>query len=223
MQAESLRNFKTKAPDAALVEESEILRNCANLLERLVAARGIPAERIPDLVQTVWAELAASAPDFRSAINPDQAMRAWLRRVVQSKVADEMRRAGRHPTQSLRAEDSELLTAPDQDPLAEINQEFERELGRLLMLSVQVNESELDARILTMHYSEGKTIAEIAQELGITEDAIKSRQKRLYKKLRATCCEFYGQYFEEKGWQSAVAKKIWKIRDTPSGVRRLVR
>ena len=112
--------------------------------------------------------------------NSHPAFQYWLFRVLKNQWLDHLRREKRQPNFS-----PAILPTPEQIILQdERNQVLWQALNRL---------SSTDREVITLHYFSGLTIRQIAQMLGQTSGAVKTRLSRLRQRIK--------QEMEEQGYE----------------------
>jgi RNA polymerase sigma-70 factor (ECF subfamily) len=121
-----------------------------------------------DLTSEVFHKALANLPRFDWRGIP---FTAWLFRIAANVVADQWRRGAR-----------EVIGDPPEVSVEPNLEEIERR-GRLFRMVAQLPEDQ--RRVVQMRFTEGRSIHEIAQELGRTDGAIKQLQFRALEKLRA--------------------------------------
>ena len=118
---------------------------------------------VQDAVQETFCRYLEKAPDFHD----EEHEKAWLIRLATNICRDMIRFRIRHPKVSID-EVENTLAAPEQKEI----------LRELLELPVK------QKTVLYLHYVEGYQIKEIADILGITESAVKTRLLRGRKQMR---------------------------------------
>ncbi|MDE7324293.1 MAG: sigma-70 family RNA polymerase sigma factor [Lachnospiraceae bacterium] len=118
---------------------------------------------VQDAIQDTFCKYLEKKPDFRD----EEHEKAWLIKVATNNCRDMIRFRVRHPKISID-EVENILVAPEQ----------RETLKELLELPVK------HKTVIYLHYVEGYPIKEIADILGITESAVKSRLLRGRKQMR---------------------------------------
>ena len=124
-----------------------------------------------DVVQETWVAVIENL----HTLETPAAFPAWAFRILQHKISDSLRRARRHPEQSLEGE----LPAPVNgaaDLLANADI-VERALAGL---------PREQRRVISLYYFEEFTVAQIAQIEGVPEGTVKSRLFHGRKRMRDT-------------------------------------
>lgn len=120
---------------------------------------------VQDAIQDTFCRYLEKKPDFRD----EEHEKAWLIKVATNICRDMIRFRVRHPKVSID-EVENFLVAPEQ----------RETLKELLELPIK------HKTVIYLHYVEGYSIKEIADILGITESAVKSRLLRGRKQMRDT-------------------------------------
>ena len=120
---------------------------------------------VQDAIQDTFCRYLEKKPEFRD----EEHEKAWLIRVATNICRDMIRFRIRHPKVAID-EVENTLVAPEQ----------KETLKELLELPVK------HKTVIYLHYVEGYPIKEIADILGITESAVKSRLLRGRKQMRDT-------------------------------------
>ena len=118
---------------------------------------------VQDAIQDTFCRYLEKKPEFRD----EEHEKAWLIRVATNICRDMIRFRIRHPKVSID-EVENTLAAPEEKEI----------LRELLELPVK------QKTVIYLHYVEGYQIKEIADILGITESAVKTRLLRGRKQLR---------------------------------------
>lgn len=120
---------------------------------------------VQDAIQDTFCRYLEKKPDFRD----EEHEKAWLIKVATNICRDMIRFRIRHPKVSID-EVENIPAAPEQ----------RETLKELLELPIK------HKTVIYLHYVEGYSIKEIADILGITESAVKSRLLRGRKQMRDT-------------------------------------
>ncbi|MDE5700042.1 MAG: sigma-70 family RNA polymerase sigma factor [Lachnospiraceae bacterium] len=120
---------------------------------------------VQDAIQDTFCRYLEKKPDFRD----EEHEKAWLIKVATNICRDMIRFRVRHPKVSID-EVENIPAAPEQ----------RETLKELLELPIK------HKTVIYLHYVEGYSIKEIADILGITESAVKSRLLRGRKQMRDT-------------------------------------
>lgn len=120
---------------------------------------------VQDVIQDTFCRYLEKKPDFRV----EEHEKAWLIKVATNICRDMIRFRVRHPKVSID-EVENFLAAPEQ----------RENLKEFLKLPIK------HKTVIYLHYVEGYSIKEIADILGITESAVKSRLLRGRKQMQDT-------------------------------------
>jgi RNA polymerase sigma-70 factor (ECF subfamily) len=131
-----------------------------------------------DLVNDVLADLVRKLPEF--TYDPQRKFRAWLRGTLHNKWVDFCRRKGRQPPVGANGL-SDIACSPDPDPGDA--EEQQRLLRRALEL-MQVEFAPATWKACWATVAEGRAAADVAAELGITENAVYIARSRVLRRLR---------------------------------------
>lgn len=144
----------------------------ANALRR----SGIDRDTAEDLTQDTFLRLLRGAPTESPVTN----LRAYLFRVSRNVMLDHLRRNASNPVQTL--EHSKLGKVADLSPGAE------RKLDRERLAVVMTVLDDLPARnrrVFELHRLEGKTLASVADEMGISTTRAWEMVQDTYRRIRA--------------------------------------
>lgn len=138
--------------------------NYRELLRFLTRRTGGDVERAADLAQDTYLKLAALGPDSGGIHNP----RAYVYRVAGNLAIDTLRRDGRIANDLALLEAADIVAdpTPSQETRAIARQ-------RLRMLEAALDELPAKPRLaLLLNRVEGRTFAEIARRLGVSESMV---------------------------------------------------
>lgn len=172
------------ASDAALVRLARVspcafeplyLRYCDRVLAYCYRHLGTHAEA-EDAASAIFVAALRGLAEFR---NRDDAFRAWLFRIAHNEVAMRHRRRSRHPEAPLAvaAQTADPAVSPEEYAVLADGQ---RRLAALLAGLPRRERAVLELRVADL------TTAEIADVLGIHEQAVRTAQCRAIARLRAT-------------------------------------
>ena len=148
------------------------------LLYRWVERYGLQPQDSADLVQEVFIVLLQSLPKF--VYDPQRSFRAWLHTVVRTKWCDWQRRRGTAVT------DDAGLSGVEAPPELAAREESEFRsyvIGRTL----QLLEEEVGTKTIAAFRAtaiEQRSARDVAQELGLTENAVYLARGRIMRRLR---------------------------------------
>jgi len=143
---------------------------------RFVRRRVGSVDDAKDVTQEVYASAAAALGSAAEGSSPPL---AWLYTVAQRRIVDEARRKARRGTVSLELVEPE---SPARDYGDEVREALISELAAM---------PEGQRRVLVGRLLRGQSFAELASELGVSEEACRMRFMRALQHLRET--------FEEEG------------------------
>jgi RNA polymerase sigma-70 factor (ECF subfamily) len=121
-----------------------------------------------DLTSDVFHKALAALPNFNWRGVP---FGAWLLRIASNVVTDQWRKSSR-----------EIVEDPP-EAIDEVDPEYTEQSAQLFRMVAQLPADQ--KRVIGMRFAEGKSIKEIAQEMGRSEGAIKQLQFRGLESLRA--------------------------------------
>lgn len=137
---------------------------------------------VDDCVQEAWAELVTKLN--RTSYDPRRGrFDSWLFSFARRKAIRFLRRKSRGSAQSL-ADPAATLPGRDGDPQTEYERKENRELVHRMLAELRSRVSETNYRILHLRWIEGRTSAEIAAEVDVSQDQVRYRLGRMKRKLR---------------------------------------
>ncbi len=149
------------------------------LLHYWTTRLGVEPSRRLDICQEVFVVLIQRREWLES--QPPTSFRAWLYTVTANKCHDLQRRLRRHSEPEWQADFDPAIPAP-QDELGE--QEYRTYLARAALRLMRDCFSESTWRACWEHVAEGRSAADVAHELGISENAVYLARGRVLKRLR---------------------------------------
>jgi RNA polymerase sigma factor (sigma-70 family) len=164
---ELLRQYAREGSDAAF---RELVRRHANLVYS-AAKRQLRSDALAtDVTQSVFTDLAKAAPVFKSS----QPVIAWLHQVARRTAIDflrkEIRRQAREHT---AAELAAMNSSPS--PWTQVEPLLDEAMGTL---------AEADRHALLLRYFENKSLRQVGEILGTSDDAAQKRVARAVEQLR---------------------------------------
>jgi RNA polymerase sigma-70 factor, ECF subfamily len=170
---------------------TELHRRINPLIRTQIRARVSNAATAEDLLQGTFMKAHGARERFAvpEGSNPDRAVAVWYSTIARNATIDHLRKLYRERAVKLdTAGDAtiELLdTVRDSLPDTEtIVVERERQIGITRRVRTALARLPRTQReVVTMHKLEGKTMAEISEELGVREGTLRVRAHRGYKAL----------------------------------------
>jgi RNA polymerase sigma-70 factor (ECF subfamily) len=153
-------------------------------LRRLVERQGVPEGHVPDVIQQILAGIAKSVAQWQDDGNPSS-FRRWLNRVARNVVIKFMKRErgqvrGRGGTDFLEL----LERTPDSESEEQVR-EYQRELVVWAAEQVQGEFRETSWKAFQATQVEGRSVAEVAAELGVTPGSIYMSRSRIMARIRS--------------------------------------
>jgi RNA polymerase sigma-70 factor (ECF subfamily) len=140
---------------------------------------GVPPQDVEDLVQDVFAVLVRKLRAFR--YDTGQRFRGWLWTVTVNKCRERRRRAVTAP----QAGDGELSGLAESDPAAEVDEaEYRKYLARQVAQLIQAEFQPGTWKAFWECVVADRPAAEVARELGTTENAVYIAKGRVLRRLR---------------------------------------
>ncbi len=143
-------------------------------LREMARKRNLSPEDTEDALQETWLAALKKRPQFGGK-DIERPLYAWMRGVMRHKIVDYVRRR--------RLVSLENLTM---GPAAftEVEVESERRAWLEEKLEAMASEESLNARLFCGHFRDGRTMAELATEEGLSAKAVESRICRQIETLR---------------------------------------
>ena len=134
-----------------------------------------------DLTQTVFVALYEKLPAFR--YDPSRSFRAWLKTLLMNSWRNQVRRGKNHPKIQSDVVDPDLI--PDTDPRLQLDEvEYRTMLVRRALSLVQEQFEPSTWKACWEFVVNDRPAAEVAAELGITENAVYLAKSRVLRHLR---------------------------------------
>jgi RNA polymerase sigma-70 factor (ECF subfamily) len=149
-----------------------ILRKYAPMCHRLAASHEANAERARDLAQDILVAVWRAWPAFRGQCSE----RTYVARIAQYRIATHVERAVREPPLAPLSEDLVARDATPEDAAIRLDEHAH--------LTAHVRRLPISLREVAVLMLEGFTAAEIADTLGISENAVALRGTRAREQLR---------------------------------------
>ncbi len=132
-----------------------------------------------DLVQEVFVALVQTLPSFQ--YDPSSKFRGWLRTLLLNKLRDRKRR-------EVRA-DRALAQRPQEEQLPDVaelfwEKEYHKELARRALQLMQAEFAPATWQSCWKTVVESRTVADVARELGLTDNAVYLARCRVLRRLR---------------------------------------
>ena len=88
-----------RCPEGDRIAYEKLLRDCASLIASLARRRGVPPDRVDDVVQ----EVLLTVHRARATYDPRRSFEAWLRIIVERRAIDILRQMRRHGEREVHA------------------------------------------------------------------------------------------------------------------------
>ena len=141
-------------------------------------------EEVEDLVQDAWLILVRRLPKLHLDSTPG-ALAAWVAKTVHRMVGKHaaVRSNSKRRRILLTPELASELLDPDAGPATRCLLTLRRELVRAILEKLAASLPERHRRIMHMHWGEDRPVAEIAADLGLSADCVRSILHRIRLKL----------------------------------------
>jgi RNA polymerase sigma-70 factor (ECF subfamily) len=155
------------------------------LIRRWLARVPGLGDEADDLAQDVFLVVARELPRFER--RREGSFRAWLRQVTVNRTRSHWRRRRRMPAVGLDPAFGFLdrLEAPDGELAREWDQDHDRHVFDRLLAIVQADFHATTWEAFRRFALDGVPAARVAEELGISENAVLQAKARILKRLRA--------------------------------------
>lgn len=152
------------------------------LIRRLVRSWRLSDADTDDCIQEVWTELIAKLAEVD--YNPQRGrFRSWLFTFVRRKVIRFTYRKSRHSNRSL-ADSEATLAGRDDDPSTACQRREDRQLVHRMLAVLRTRVSDTNYRVLHLRWIDGRSNAEIAARVNLTQDQVRYHLQRAKRKLR---------------------------------------
>ncbi len=151
----------------------------APMIRRWVNRISLGRENNDDLVQDILLVLVEKISEF--VRKRPGSFRTWLRTIATNKALDYARRQQRQTQQTQLAEVEAKIESADSWISEE---EYRKVLSQNALRLMSGTFSEVTCRAVWEHVAKGRPAAEVASELGITENAVYLARGRVLKRLR---------------------------------------
>ncbi len=176
-----------QAPDSVLQESWDVFYELYNrLIRRFVVAHGVRHEDVDDCIQDVWSEVATRLVHFgRAPGRPG--LRAWIYTVVRSKATNVVRQKTKSGISGMHDADTSRLEpcSREPDPAVHCERAWNEAAVHTLLEELESEVSQLNYGVVYLRFIERKSVGEVADQLGISNEQVRYRQHRMLKKLRA--------------------------------------
>jgi len=152
----------------------------APLIYHWCRSQGLNPTDASDLVQEVLVVLVTKLPEFE--YDPTQRFRGWLRTVTVNKVRDFQRQRSTRPLTGVNETIERIAVAEAVDLFEET--EYRSFLVKRAMELMQAEFQDQTWQACWKHIAEGRKAADVAQELGITANAVHIAKCRVMRRLR---------------------------------------
>ena len=153
----------------------------------LLARHDLQPADIEDVLQEILAVVSAKLPQFVHNGQPG-AFRTWLRRILTNQVRHFLRtRRNQQATLAPHplADGMDQLADPDSALSRQWNQEHDQQLVRRLLASIQPEFNQATWQVFQLLVLDDRPVAEVAQRLGLTPNAVYVAKARVLARLRA--------------------------------------
>jgi RNA polymerase sigma factor (sigma-70 family) len=156
---------------------------CDSVLRRFAISCHVRPNDQDDCVQAAWKEIILSLPAFQDRGDLRQFF-SWLHLIVRNKAADGQRNQARHTAHSLTALVETGLTSRDPDPADEQEARELRARVQRVLANMRGHVSVISYRVFELRLIEGRSVAEVATEVHLPAEQIRSRCCRMKQKFR---------------------------------------
>jgi|SRR5579884_208621 len=173
------QGINKSALDKLLETDEEFYRTMSRELDQVLLRRKVPPLLIEDLVQEAWLS-AVQHGDLFVGGNARRRLRGFLRKAARDKAVDLRRHLGLLFCQSFDGQEMALIDEA-QAQRAELAEQHE--WLEVLLENVGGDHQE-NKELVHAHFFQGVTVAELAQRLDMSVDAVDCRIRRLVEKMR---------------------------------------
>jgi RNA polymerase sigma-70 factor (ECF subfamily) len=155
------------------------------LLRKLISRAGVPLHEVPDILQDLFVRILKNISQFQSHRGR---FRAWLRAIVKNRIHDWYRLQCRQasPAESL----SWCLSAEE-----DFDRLHREEILRVGMQAIRESSQPLTWYCFQRHVLEQQPASAVAEELGLSTNAVYLNSSRTLGRIREWCLE-YGEELE---------------------------
>lgn len=158
---------------------SRFVRLYTPIVYQWVNRLGFEKNTADDIVQEIFVVLVQNA-DFLST-TPPNSFRGWLRTVTLNKARDRARRQNRASQPALL---QNIETAIDDPNEKLLESEYRESLAHSALKLMRDAFSETTWRAVWEHVAQGRPARDVAEELGISENAVYLARGRVFKRIR---------------------------------------
>lgn len=159
------------------------------LLYRFIQSRGVPDGDASDIVQEVFTTLLRTLGDFTLDRGRGR-FRTWLWTVSRNVMVDYVRRKGRRKEAEEEWCRQLASLRSDQDSLAEFETAHRQRVIEFWLGRLKTETQPTTWACFEQHIHQGRPAAAVAQELGLTPNAVYVNASRVLNRLRRQCTEF---------------------------------
>jgi RNA polymerase sigma-70 factor (ECF subfamily) len=145
-------------------------------IRQCLRKRGISDQDAEDLIQQVWVDVHRKAAEFDALRGP---FRPWLRSMVRNRMID-LFRASKRQSGPMTSVEVEGLSDSRTEPLRHA---IDREAMRWVWETITGDVTERENEVLSMRFT-GLSFGEIANVLGITDEAARQTASRVMRQVR---------------------------------------
>jgi RNA polymerase sigma factor (sigma-70 family) len=181
------------APDSLLLTAWEQFYPFYNaVIRNRVRQRNLSADDENTVVQEVWCNVTTCLPEFQSR-NAQSGLRAWLYQLVKTKTVDVLRDRSSvaQPLESAFRQGEEPASM-DSNPGNLFEHQLDREMVHDVLEQLRAEVSQENFRLITLRWFEERSVAEVAEILGLTPHEVECRQTRMFAKLRSFIAVYTG-------------------------------
>ncbi len=153
------------------------------LVRRLVLAAPVKASDVDDCLQHVWHQIVAKLPHFK--YEPEKGrFHNWLTALISWQVCTFIRTERRHRRQSLGDRSPVGPGCREDDPAVALEQEERRLMILRALAELRQRTSATSYQVMHLRWVDGRRVAEVAHELGLTRQQVCYRSHRMKERLR---------------------------------------
>ena len=170
---------------------------------------GFQAADAADIVQEVFCSVANGISDFQKE-RPSDTFRGWLWTITRNKIRDHFRRQAGE-VEAVGGTDAQLRLAEIPDPWSENTTDADdrSEIGNLFCRALSLVQAEFRDRTWEAFWRttmDGQETADVAVELGISENAVRQAKSHVLRRLRAELCDLADR---RKSFPSNALQRLW--------------